>query len=348
MTNKQKWLTALFIVVLALGYVGYDLFSLQSGLESASDATLETASANTQAHSPTAPISSYDSFAVSVENQVSVEVHMRESPTATANIFMIHGAGGGAWVWEAYFEQLPERYNLYAISWRGHFTSSAVDNADAADYVVDQLAVLAALESRNNLPIHVVGHSYGGATSVLTAAQAADRIASLHLVAPVVPLDYTIIQEQLVPLIMAPILTNASAQALTAAEEAARTGEEMQASGTFAGMFIDQPQMERYWDLYAVKPYSVEKPGLIAVDGLDPAWQVELERAYAAVGESGIPVWILIARYDNVVIPAEQRETAQEMGASAVVFESGHYIQLDSQAEASVDFILTNLNEVDS
>ena len=44
-----------------------------------------------------------------------------------------------------------------------NFESSPVEDADASDYVGDQIAVLDAIENRNNLPVHVVGHSYGGA-----------------------------------------------------------------------------------------------------------------------------------------------------------------------------------------
>ena len=35
---------------------------------------------------------------------------MREVPDALANIFMVHGAGGGAWAWEIYFSLCRQFY----------------------------------------------------------------------------------------------------------------------------------------------------------------------------------------------------------------------------------------------
>ncbi|MEM8857723.1 MAG: alpha/beta hydrolase [Chloroflexota bacterium] len=343
MTRLSKWLIGTLIIILILGYVGYDLAQLQAGLEQPSIETLDTAAAQTQVNSPSPLITAYDSFSVSVEDGILIDVHMRENSLATANVLMIHGAGGGAWAWEAYFERFPETYNLYALSWRGHFTSSPVDDADAADYVQDQLAVLQAIDGRNALPIHVIGHSYGGATSVLATAQKIDQVASLHLVAPVVPLDYTLIQRQLVPRVIGPMMISANEQALKTAKEVENSGVDTQGGRPFSGMFVDQQQMERYWDLYAAKPYSVEKPGLLVRDGFAPEWQVLLNEAYAMVGEADLPVWFLIARYDNVVIPAAQVEKAQEIGAPFAQFESGHYIQLDNQVEESINYILSNL-----
>ena len=79
-------------------------------------------------------------------------------------------------------------------------------------------------------------------------------------------------------------------------------------------MFLDKAQMERYWDMYAAKPFSVEKPSLIAVDGLNPDWQIELDEAYKTIGKAELPVWFLIARFDNVVIPDDQRKDGQRNG----------------------------------
>lgn len=344
MMKKQFLISSLLMILLIVGLIVYDLSQLQAGLEVPSEAVMASAAANTQVTSPPVPITDYGSFSVQVEKNIVVDVHMREAPEATANIFMIHGAGGGAWAWEIYFELLPNTYNLYAINWRGHFTSTPVEDANTADYTRDQAAAIITVAERNDLPIHLVGHSYGGATSILATAQALDQVASLHLLAPVVPLDYTLIQKQLVPLIMPPILRNQTAAEAVAAEETAVSGKDSNGRGTYAKMFLDQAQMERYWDLYAGKPFSVEKPSLIAVDGLSPDWQIKLSDAYRTIGKADLPVWFLIARYDNVVAPDEQRETANAMGASFIELESGHYIQLDIEAPQSAAIIVANLD----
>ena len=164
--KRRVWL-ALGVIVLALVTLGYDLAQLMSGRETPDDAILSAAATESNTASPPPLITSYKRFSIKVDDSVSVDVHAREVSDATANIFMVHGAGGGAWVWEEYFKQLPAMYNLYAISWRGHFTSTPVDDANIADYVNDQIAAINAITNRNDLPIHVMGHSFGGATTAL-------------------------------------------------------------------------------------------------------------------------------------------------------------------------------------
>ena len=94
---------------------------MQYGLESPSPEALENVEQNSADFVAPPPINDYEHFDVAVEDEVVVRVHAREMPNATANIYMIHGAGGGAWAWEDFFDQLPEHYNLYALSWRGQF-----------------------------------------------------------------------------------------------------------------------------------------------------------------------------------------------------------------------------------
>lgn len=336
--TKKRKAGATFVVLLTLiGIVGYQLASLQFGLEKPTEEAIAIAETNSPTATPPPPISTYGNISVPVEHNISVTVHLRENPDATDNIFLVHGAGGGAWAWEEYFDLVPDNYNLYAISWRGHFTSSPVDDADTSDYVADQLAVMEAIGARNELPTHVVGHSYGAATSVLATAQEPEQVASLHLLAPVVPLDYTFVQAIAVPLVMPPILNSSTSSEIDAIEQG--TG----ATGTYTGMFLDQAQMNRYWDLYQGKLYSVEKRSLIGVDGMSPDWQDKLNDAYLTVGDSDIPVWFITARYDNVVVPAEQQETADDIDADLIELESGHYIQLDAESDESIEIILGHL-----
>ncbi len=315
-------------MLLVLGYAGYDLYRLQANFESPSeDVVLKADEALSDLSSPK-PIDSYEVLEIPVVDDVSVTVHYLERPDATANVLMVHGAGGGAWVWEYFFELLPEEYNLYAISWRGHFTSSPVADANSQDYVQDQAAVIDAITERNDLPLHILAHSYGGATSVMLGSQGPEEISSLHLVAPVVPVEFTFLQRQLVPPIVGRIIENSA---------------DSPESGPFKGMFVSQTQMAHYFETHASQPYSVEKPGLIARDGLSQTWYDELDSAYQAIGDSELPVWMFIARYDNVVVPEQQKLTADSIGANWSELESGHYIQLDVQLVEVVNTITNNL-----
>ena len=158
---------------------------------------------------------------------------------------------------------------------------------------------------------------------VLVTAKTPDKVASIHFIAPVVPIEFSFLQELILPVVLPPIMENVFSQ-------------------SFKGMFIDQKQMKRYWDLYQSKPYSTEKAGIFN-DGAAPDWQVELEDAYLTIEKSNIPVWFLIARYDNGVVPDNQRSIASKMGAPLTELQSGHYIQLDLQASESVALIVQHL-----
>lgn len=319
------------IVVLSFVVVGCSVAQLQAGLVIASQSTILAAEQKARTVDLPKPINDYPKFTVPIASDLSISMYARESNVAVANVFMVHGAGGGAWAWEYFFEALPEEYNLYALNWRGHFDSSPVDDARAADYVVDQEAVLTTITQRNELPVHILGHSYGGAAAVLQSAKTPHEIASLVLLAPVVPIDYTFAQRLIVPTV-APYFIRKDM----------KKGNDPE--GTFGGMFLSKTRMQRYYDLYAGKEYSIEKPSLIAGDGVSANWQKELSRAYMAASDRGIPITIVLARYDNVVVGRRQRETAASIGAKLIEVESGHYIPLDAGAAHAVRLVADILN----
>ena len=327
--KRRSILVTGLLLAFGIGLAGCDLARLQEGLETPSQAALDSAAQSASRFAAPRSITQYDHFDVAVEPDLLVRVHARETPNTVANIYMIHGAGAGSWAWEEFFEHMPTRFNLYALSWRGHFESSPVADANAADYVTDQMAVLAAIEARNELPTHVVGHSYGGATAVLMAAQSDVEIASLHLLAPVAPLDYSVTQRLLVPVI---------APAFIATEN--------DADGVFGGMFLSETRMRHWFDAYAGQPFSEEKRGLIAGDGVSPAWQQELEAAYAALRTRDLPVTMIIARYDNVVVPRRQQMAADLAGASVSTINSGHYIPLGVSSGEIAHTIILNIRQM--
>lgn len=313
------------------GVAGCSVARLQAGLEAPSEAVLLAANEATESLDFPTPIAEYDRFDVRVTPDLSVSVHARESEVASANIFLVHGAGGGAWAWEYFFEELPDSYNVYALSWRGHFDSDPVDDARAAHYVMDQEAVLGAITSRNDLPLHVVGHSYGGATATLQTAQTEIPVQSLTLLAPVVPLDYTFSQRLIVPAI-APYFI--------------KTGEPDTLDGTYGGMFLSDARKQYYFERYASQDYSIEKPGLIAGDGISSAWQNQLEDAFVTIVDKNISTLIISARFDNVVVPRRQRRIADLHQIEMITLDSGHYITLDLLAEDSVRLVVDHISRV--
>lgn len=73
---------------------------------------------------------------------------------------------------------------LYAL--RGHGHSQVMPSGyRVVDHVADLVALLDALDVE--VPVHLVGCSYGGAVAVVTAMRHPDRIASLFLLDPVFP-----------------------------------------------------------------------------------------------------------------------------------------------------------------
>ena len=320
MRFKQSKALAISALLLFLGYAAYDVAQLQAGLIEPAEKTLQAADQITRQRLPIKSVTDYPELMVPVTDNVQVTVAVRETAFAEANLFLIHGAASGAWAWEYFFEHVPQKFNIYAINWRGHFTSSPVKNARSADYVADQEAVLSMIASRSDLPIHIIGHSYGGATAILQAAQTNNTIESIMLLAPVVPLDYTLIQRLIVPHI-APYFI------------AKDTDNGNDPNGVFGGMFLSSLIMQDYFKRYASADHAKEKPDLIAGDGVSTSWQRQLLNAYISVSDSRIPITIISARYDNVVVLERQQNLATQIGANFIVVDSGHYLPLDSYAE---------------
>lgn len=322
----------LAMITLTLSILGYDLAQLQADLEAPSDTSVFEAEQKALKANAPKSILKYPTFKVAVDKELSISVYARESDNAVANILLVHGAGGGAWVWEYFFQQLPVKYNLYALSWRGHFDSTKVSDANASDYMLDQQSVSTEITKRNKLPLHIIGHSYGAATSVLQVSKSDSDIASLILLAPVVPLDYTVAQRLLVPA-LAPYFIRKSLK------------QGNQAEGTFGGMFLSKKRMHYYYELYAKHDYSKEKPSLIAVDGISPQWQQSLLHSYQELANRDIPVSIFIARYDNVVVPKRQRKLAKLIKANVIETSSGHYLPIDVGEDEIIKVIIDILEK---
>lgn len=98
-------------------------------------------------------------------------------------VVALHCSGGTARQWKALRDRLEPRYRLFAPNlhgapegpaWRGERPFHLADEAQA---------VLPALKSRT-APLHLVGHSFGGALALHIASRNPTRIASLTLYEP--------------------------------------------------------------------------------------------------------------------------------------------------------------------
>lgn len=103
-----------------------------------------------------------------------------ETGGGPSTIVLLHGFGGSHRDWDRVWPRLDARVIAYDLP--GHAASLA--GADAAAPRRAAAAVLADLAERGEDPVHLAGHSMGGAIATLMALEAPARIASLTLLAP--------------------------------------------------------------------------------------------------------------------------------------------------------------------
>ncbi len=315
--KARTYLLAGLILLFGMGsYLAWDISRLQAGIVRPSGQVRQAAEAKLAQLPPYPPITSYARFAVESDG-IAIQVWAAEENHPDA-MLLVHGAGGGAWVWEALIPHLRQQFNVYALSWRGHFDSGSAPEGNLELYTRDTTAVLQAVRQRN--PglgrIHLVGHSWGGPVAIATALGNPNVIASLTLLAPVLPLAYTPAQQLFYPNVIRPMVR----QVLLAG----RVGD------SFKGMFLARSQMQRYLETHAAKPYSVEKPGLLADDAFLPERQALLVRNNVELVKLQIPLYLALARYDNVVPPPRVRAWGTAWVSEAEEFDSGHYLMLDA------------------
>jgi len=97
-------------------------------------------------------------------------------------IVLLHGFGGSHHVWDDVRAFLDPSRHVLAYDLPGHGRSLGIPAEGAAPSFAK--ALLADLATRNLGPIHLAGHSLGGAVAVLMALFEPSRIASLTLLAP--------------------------------------------------------------------------------------------------------------------------------------------------------------------
>lgn len=97
-------------------------------------------------------------------------------------LIFIHGFGGDLNSWMFNQGALAEKATTYALDLPGHGGSTKA--VGAGDLNVFSQAVIAFMDAQNIEKAHLVGHSMGGATALAVGCQAADRAASLTLIAP--------------------------------------------------------------------------------------------------------------------------------------------------------------------
>lgn len=112
---------------------------------------------------------------------MALHADITQGPAGEIPLVLLHGFGGGAFVWQEVATRLSRIASVIAYDLPGHHRSLE-EPAGGAGRMAKGL--LADLESRGHSRFHLCGHSLGGATAALIALRAPQRIASLTLLAP--------------------------------------------------------------------------------------------------------------------------------------------------------------------
>jgi pimeloyl-ACP methyl ester carboxylesterase len=98
-------------------------------------------------------------------------------------VVLLHSSGSSGRQWDALAAALQTRYRLHAVDLYGH-GSTAAWTGGRPMRLEDDLALVAPL-LKSSGPVHLVGHSYGGALALKLAVMMPERIASVAVYEPV-------------------------------------------------------------------------------------------------------------------------------------------------------------------
>lgn len=99
------------------------------------------------------------------------------------SVILLHSSASSGRQWDTLVAMLPSRYRLHAIDLHGHGAAAAWKGSHPMR-LEDELALVQPL-LRPGTPVHLVGHSYGGALALKLAAALPGQVASVAVYEPV-------------------------------------------------------------------------------------------------------------------------------------------------------------------
>jgi pimeloyl-ACP methyl ester carboxylesterase len=119
-----------------------------------------------------------------------IQAHVR-SHGAGAPLILLHSSASSGRQWQPLMQQLGSQLQSFAVDLYGHGSTPAWSNARPMT-LEDDCELLTPLLDRYG-PVHLVGHSYGGAIALKTAIRNPEQVLSIALYEPVLfrlALDY--------------------------------------------------------------------------------------------------------------------------------------------------------------
>jgi pimeloyl-ACP methyl ester carboxylesterase len=104
--------------------------------------------------------------------------------TTAQPVILLHSSGSSGAQWRALSAQLSPRYRVVAPDLYGYGSTAPWPGNGAFSLAHEAELVLALLDQVGS-PVHLVGHSYGGAVALRVARAHADRVRSLAVYEPV-------------------------------------------------------------------------------------------------------------------------------------------------------------------
>ncbi|MDJ0947918.1 MAG: alpha/beta hydrolase [Alphaproteobacteria bacterium] len=99
-------------------------------------------------------------------------------------VILLHSSSSSSGQWRPLMERLGTRFRSLAPDLHGYGRTGAWPAERGRDLYDDETAIIAALLDQLDGPVHLVGHSYGGALAAMAALAFPERTATLTLIEP--------------------------------------------------------------------------------------------------------------------------------------------------------------------
>lgn len=100
------------------------------------------------------------------------------------SVILLHASSSHGGQWKPLMEALADRFTLLAPDLHGYGRSDPLPQG-ASSWSQHDVAIVMALADRVGQPVHLVGHSLGGAIAALAALRRPEAVKSLALIEPV-------------------------------------------------------------------------------------------------------------------------------------------------------------------